>query len=239
MTANPMDSKLDHFARQLREAAGDGIALLAYGSVARGDWDPGQSDVNLLMVVDDASPAALAGLTPAVEEWHRQGFTPPLLISRDEWARAADVFPIEIVDMKLAHRMLLGNDPLEGIGVTPADLRRALETALRGKLMRLRQAYVRFASAPMTLGSFVSATLSELLVLLRCTAAMMERPDGGDAVGTVRSVSDILGDTTDALLEIASHRRDREWACSPELFATYLEAVRRAAEAVDTYPARG
>ncbi len=239
MTTISIDAKLDDFARRLNADAGGSISLLVYGSVARGDWHEGQSDINLLLVVEDTSPAALAELTPAVEEWHRQGFTPPLLIGTDEWFRAADVFPIEIVDMKLAHRMLVGRDPLAGVDVNPADLRHALETALRGKLVRLRQAYVRFASSPMTLGSFVSATLSELLVLLRCMAVMMGRPDGGDAAGTVSSLADVLGDSSDALLEMVAHRRDREWGCSPDLFATYLEAVRRAAEAVDTYPVGG
>lgn len=239
MTKTTIDTRLDEFARRLESDAGGSISLLVYGSVARGDWHEGQSDINLLLVVGDTSPTALARLTTAVEEWHRQGFTPPLLIGTDEWRRAVDVFPIEIVDMRLAHRMLAGPDPLADVEVKPADLRHALETALRGKLVRLRQAYVRFASSPMTLGSFVSATLSELLVLLRCMAVMMDRPDGGDAAGTVRQLSDILGDSTEALLEMVSHRRDREWGCSPELFARYLEAVRRAAEAVDTYPVGG
>jgi hypothetical protein len=239
VTNTTIDTRLDGFARRLESDAGGSISLLVYGSVARGDWHEGQSDINLLLVVSDTSPAALARLTPAVEEWHRQGFTPPLLIGTDEWRRAVDVFPIEIVDMQLAHRMLAGSDPLTNVRVNPADLRHALETALRGKLVRLRQAYVRFASSPMTLGSFVSATLSELLVLLRCMAVLMGRTDANDAAGTVRAVGDVLGDSADALLEMVAHRREPEWGCSPELFARYLEAVRCAAEAVDTYPVGG
>lgn len=215
--------------------AAPGCSAVLYGSAARGDWDARRSDVNLLLVLDDAAPAALRRLTPAIETWHDRGWTPPLLIDRTEWSRATDTFPIEMTDMRLAYRVLAGPDPVAGLRVAPADLRRALEAALRGKLVHLRQAYTRFSTARPVLGGFASSSISEILVLLRATAVLLGRDPGQRADTTIAALEGELGPAADAVREVAGRRREPEWSCSPELFASYLDAVRRIVDVVDTY----
>ncbi len=205
-----------------------------YGSAARGDWVAGRSDVNLLVVVEDPTPAGMAVFTPAVTAWHEAGFTPPLLIGRQEWLQATDVFPIEIVDMQSAYRVVAGTDPVAGLVVDPAELRRALEAALRGKLIRLRQAWVRFGDVPITLGGFAAASISELLVLLRGVTVLSGIVPGQEPAAMVTTLTPILGpDAVAAIQEVAGHRRDQEWACAPTTFVRYLEAVRAAVAVVD------
>lgn len=227
---------LTRLVEQLNQAVDAPCSVVLYGSAARGDWDTARSDVNLMVVVDDPSPAALERLTPAVTAWHGDGFTPPLLIARHEWRHATDVFPIELTDMQLAHRVMTGPDPLAGLVVSKADLRRALESELRGKLMRLRQAFVRFHDVRPTLGGFAVATCSELLVLLRATAVLLGREPGRTADSVIDTLAAELGDGHRAVREVARHRRDLEWSCSPELFAEYLEAIRQIADLVDLTP---
>lgn len=210
-------------------------SAVLYGSAARGDWVPDRSDVNLLVVVDDPSPASLARLAPALDRWHADGFTPPLLVGREEWTAAVDVFPIEITDMQLSHRVLSGDDPLAGIEVRRADLRLALETELRGKLMRLRQAWVRFGNQAPTLGGFAVASVAEMLVLLRCTAVLMGRNPGLTPADTVQALAAELGPDGGIVAEIASHRPAGEWSCAPEQFCSYLEVVRRVVDLIDHF----
>jgi len=93
-------------------ALGAGYSALLYGSGARGDYIPGRSNINLMLVLDDPSPARLRALAPAFAAWRKTAAEPPLLISRAEWARASDVFPIEITDMRAGYRVLRGADPL-------------------------------------------------------------------------------------------------------------------------------
>src|SRR5690606_18659778 len=143
--------------------------------------DPARSDVNLLLVLGDPSPGSLTRLSDALSSWHDSGFTPPLLLGRYEWRRATDVFPIEITDMRLCHRMLVGADPLEGMAVPDSDLRRALAAELGGKLMRLRQAYVRFHGSPQSLGGFARSSCSDLLALPRTAAVLVGRDPGTSA----------------------------------------------------------
>lgn len=231
-----LESALATLVEQLEQAIQPPCSAVLYGSAARGDWDNTRSDVNLLVVVDDASPSVLELLTKAVTDWHASGFTPPLLIGRNEWSHATDVFPIELVDMQLANRLLTGPDPLVGLKVEKTDLRRALESGLRGKLMRLRQAFVRFHDAGPTLGGFGIASCSELLVLFRGTAVLLDRDPGRTADSAIDALEPELGSDHEAVREVARHRRDMEWSCPPDLFARYLDAIRKVADLVDTTP---
>lgn len=237
-TAEMLDRAMARLLDDLGGSNATGVAAVLYGSAARGDWDAHRSDVNLLLVIDDPAPAQLAHLTSAVRSWHEQGFTPPLLIGRAEWERAVDVFPIEVTDMQLAHRRLLGDDPVTGLVVDTEHLRRSLEAEFRAKEIRLRQAYVRFRDADPVLGGFASASASELLVLLRCTAVMLGRDPGSTVESVLAALGPELGSAAAPIAQVVAHRRDREWSCSAALFAEYLEAVRHLVELVDS-PSRG
>ncbi len=239
MAQREVDGALDSLAVELESALGTAFSAAAYGSVVRGDWLPGRSDVNVIVVLDDASPANLARLTPAVKAWHERGFTPPLFIARAEWARAADVFPIEITDMQLAHRVLHGEDPIAAITVDQKDLRRAIEGELRGKLIRLRQAFVRFSTTPALLGGYATTSAPSLLVLLRCTAVLLGRDPGQSASDTLAVMRDVLGPDSEVLVEVVAHRRDPEWNCPAGVFERYIDVVRRAVDVVDTHTQQG
>ena len=230
-----IEQDLATMAEDLRRETGDGCSVVLYGSAARGDWDAESSDLNLLVVVDDPSPGALVRLTPAVVAWHDKGHAPPLLIGRAEWERATDTFPIEITDMQVAHRVLTGPDPVADLRVDPEDLRKALEAAYRGVMIRLRQAYVRFSGQSPVLGGFAAATSSELLVLLRATAALRGNDPGTTAEATITALAADLGPDAAVLRAIIDRRRDPEWSCPAADFAAYLGAITRLAALVDTH----
>src|SRR5262249_30616320 len=85
-----------HFRAHADAVLPQGYSAVLYGSAARGDFVPGWSDINLMVVVDALAREALRGLGPGLGEWRKAAGEPPLLITRPEWARASDVFPIEI-----------------------------------------------------------------------------------------------------------------------------------------------
>ncbi len=234
-----LETALAELVAAVQREIGPAFAAVLYGSAARGDWSPGTSDVNLLVVVDDPTPASLVRLSPAIRTWHERGFTPPLLVGREEWRRATDVFPIEITDMQLSHRTVAGEDPVTALVVADHDLRRALEAAFRGKLIRLRQAYLRFADQPAILAGFASAMASELLVLLRATTRLLGREVQVDPGATISGLEDILGDSSHAVREVVARRRVPEWSCDGALFAGCLDAVARLIHVVDTHPTHG
>lgn len=233
--SDPIGSTVEPFLAAVDQALGNRYSAVLYGSVARGDYFPATSDINLLLVLDEAGPATLRALQPAFEAWRARTPEPPLILSRAEWARASDVFPIELTDMQAAHRILRGSDPLMGAVVHRADLRRALEGELRGKLLRLRQGYTLLAQHPAELGRLAVSSAPTALVLFRCLLTLAGRPaaDPADARGIVTASAASAGFPADPVLEVVTHRGDTGWRCPSDRFEAYLDAIVRTAQYVD------
>lgn len=228
-----IEKLIESFLSQADTALGRGYAAVLYGSAARGDYIAGHSDVNLLLLLDDASPERLRALAGALKQWTGARQAPPLLMSRAEWARVTDAFPIEIADMQSAYRVLRGADPLAGITVDRADLRRALERELRGKLLRLRQAYAGYAGDTKALATLARGSVATILLMLRSLLRLLGRPAPNSARELIPPAAAVVGFPATALAVVAEHRGDTRWRCDVETFAAYLGAVERAVRYVD------
>lgn len=221
------------FLSQVDSVLGNGYSAVLYGSAARADFAPGRSDLNLMLITDDLSPARLSGLGGAFAAWRKSGYEPPLVILRSEWARATDVFPIEITDMRCGYEVLRGPDPVAGLHVAPADLRQALEREFRGKLLRLRQGYVAAAGDPAALGLLAGRSSGTFLVLLRALLVLLGRPVPSEQVEVGAAAAAAMGMDGEPLLNVVRHRAERGWRCSSVEFEGYLDAVARATTFLD------
>lgn len=231
--ADPIQSVLDPFLSSADGVLGGAYSAILYGSAARGDFVSGRSDVNLLVVVDDISAPTLRALAPAFDAWRRSAHEPPLLLSREEWAEAADVFPIEITDMRAAYRVVRGADPLQTLRVAPGDLRQALEREFRGKLLRLRQAYVALSADQTALSSVAADSVATMLVLYRALLALLGRDLPSDPDTLIRAAATAAGIDSAALVQIVSGRGRKGWTCTTAQFEAYISAVAQTAEFVD------
>src|SRR5271167_1649380 len=104
-----MEAKLSEFVGRLKSAAADNLkAVVLYGSAVTGEFAEKHSDINILCLVERAGTAELERLHDPSRWWMKQGSAVPLVFTLDELARSADVFAIEMLDMKRHHRMLFG-----------------------------------------------------------------------------------------------------------------------------------
>ena len=224
---------VDPFLTEVDRVAGAGYSAVLYGSASRGDYIPGRSDVNLMLVLDEVTTPTLRALGRAFAIWRKSTPEPPLLISRTEWTRASDAFPIEITDMRLSYQVLRGADPLQGVQEDTGDLRKALEREFRGKLLRLRQGYATFAPEPGALGKLGLESAATILVLLRGVLAALGRPVPVDSTELGTAAADAIGFEPEHLLHVVRHRADREWRCGAPEFENYMNAVEQTAQFVD------
>jgi hypothetical protein len=112
-----------------------------------GEFQSRHSDLNIVCIVKRAAAADLEALHGVTEWWIRQGHPAPLVFTYEELQRSADVFSIELFDMKNRHRMLYGEDFFARLEV-PLHLHRLqVERELRTDWLRLRQAIL---AAPQT-----------------------------------------------------------------------------------------
>ena len=129
----------DFVKRLQREAGANLKSVILYGSAAAGDYVPDHSDVNLLCVMGETTFAVIAGLSGVVEWWAGQKHRAPLLMSVEELQRGADVFSIELLDMRSRYRVLAGEDVLKSLVIPMALHRAQVEYELREKTILLRQ----------------------------------------------------------------------------------------------------
>ncbi len=136
-----IDTKLDELVQRLKAAAADNLkAVILYGSAATEEFHAKHSDLNILCLVEQADAAHLEALHGAVEWWTRRDQRPPLVFTLDELQRSADIFTIELLDMKSRHRILYGENVLAGISVPLHNHSIQVERELRTDWLRLRQA---------------------------------------------------------------------------------------------------
>jgi predicted nucleotidyltransferase len=224
---------IDPFLAKVDAAIGLDYSAVLYGSVVRGENIPGLSDVNLLLVLDRLSAETLVKLEPPFSAWVEKNLVPPLIMTRDEWQRASDVFPIEISDMKTAYRMLRGADPVAGLTIRRSDHRRGLEREFRGKLNRLRQAFVPSERDPESLGIIARQSIASVAVLYRSLLVLMGNPVPGEMGAVLASAAAVVGVDATAMVDIAAHRGDQGWLCRRDAFEQYLSAVEQTVGYVD------
>ena len=228
-----VDRVVSVFLSATDAALGSEYTAVLFGSAARGDFAVERSDINLMLVIEDLSPAVLRSLGPAFAGWRATDYPAPLLITSGEWARAADVFPIEIADMRVARQVLRGRDPLAGVTLRRSDLRRELEREFRGKLLRLRQGYAAVGREPATLTQLAGKSASSVLVLLRGLLELLGRPVPTDPVEVALAAAAAIGIPKEHLLHVVDLRGRAGAECTSDVFEEYLSAVTHAARFLD------
>jgi predicted nucleotidyltransferase len=185
------DAKLAEMVKRLREFAASNLeCVILFGSAARGDFRESHSDLNLVCILRSLSVEELGRLSHVVKWWCvEQKEPPPLFFTHEELRQAADVFAIEILDMKHGRRVLYGTDVVAGIEV-PMNLHRLqVEHDLRTVLLKLREHYLRAPGNARELVPILRKSFSGVLTLLRHTVIAF----GEDPPLTAR---DIIGRAT-------------------------------------------
>jgi predicted nucleotidyltransferase len=165
----------EEFTEKLKTACGDNLqAVVLYGSAAAGDYAAKGSDYNLLVVLNDLSPAVLRNLAKPVAVWERAGNPVPLLFTRQRLSEAADIFPIELLDMRDARKVLFGEDVIAGIHPDTTNLRLQVERELSSALIQLRRHYLSACDSPRRLAALLAGSLSGVLTLFRAALRLYE-----------------------------------------------------------------
>jgi len=231
------EKQISEFVARLRQAAGENLeSVVLYGSAVSGDYDPDYSNINVLAVLKDTSLPKLLALAPVVEAWTRQKRHAPLLITRDELERSADVFAIELLDMQRQHRVLFGPDLVAPLQI-PMHLHRAqLEYELREKLILLRQRLLMESSDEKRTWELMLRSLPAFTTLFRHAIIAQGQPVPATKRESVKVLAASLGfdaSPFEHLLDIREHRVDPKQFRVQDVAARYLAEVEQVTAAVD------
>src|ERR1700728_2235333 len=231
------EKKINELVERLRAAAGANLeSVILFGSAVAGDFHPEFSNVNLFCVIRDSSFAALQALAPAAKWWDAQKQPPPLFMTRDEIERSSDVFTIELLDMKQHHRVLFGEDVLQGLSI-PANLHRLqVEYELREKLVLLRQHLLLAAGNDSRMWELLTRSVSSFATLFRHALIVLGNTAPVGKREAVQALARQVGfDAAGMLqgLDVREKKSDRKMFDVADVFAHYLAALEHVTAAVD------
>jgi predicted nucleotidyltransferase len=238
-----VDSVLEQFVLDCRALFGDDLrSVFLYGSAAAEDFVPGVSDYNLGVVLKEVRPEHLRRASTKVRAWARRRVSPPLLLDLEFMRRSLDVFPIEFLEMKAAHRTLFGPDPFVDLHVSGMNLRLQCEFEIKSKLLRLRGGVLRANRSPRALLSLAMGSLKSILLILRNYLRLR----GESVPSRLPSVLDRIeareGLALPTLRRLLAVREGQEKLKRREIEAlveTYLEEVELVAERLDSVSVAG
>ena len=232
------EKDLRELVRRLTDAGGANLtAIVLYGSAADHEFQEQHSDLNILCLLQRLDGAELANLQPVGHWWWRKGHPAPVVFTLDELVEAADVFAIELLDMKARHRMLFGEDFFSRIDV-PMNLHRfQVERELRTNVLRLRQNYLRMRGRRSELAELLIASASTFVTLFRHSLiALGELSAPESSRAAVQQLAALLEFDAAGFLAVLDIRQGKRAATDMDdrrTFAAYLEVVTRVSEEMD------
>lgn len=231
------ENKIDEFVKRVREAAGSNLeSIILFGSAASGDFHPGMSNLNLFCVLRDCSFAALQALAPVAKWWDRQKQPPPLCMTCKELERSTDVFTIELLDMQQHHRVLFGEDVVQGLRISMDVHRVQVEYELREKLILVRQQVLQAAGNSSRLWDLLLRSVPSFGALFRHALIALGDASPSGRREAVQALSKRVGFDPSAIhlvLDVREHKADPKKMDINDLVARYLAAIEKVTGAVD------
>jgi predicted nucleotidyltransferase len=225
-----VDEWVNLFGGRLRSA-------LLFGSVARGEAVAGVSDINVLLLIDHIDAGTLKQASPATRKWMKTAREAPLLFEADQWVRAADVFAIEIADMRDAHEVLYGTDALEACRADDGALRLQAERELRGKLLQLQTGLLVAADTSADVGTLLMQSLPSFTTYMRTILRLAGESVPARTPDVIRQASAVVGGSADAYQRVWDARRDGKGlklAVDDGMVDAYYDTAEKMADYVDT-----
>jgi predicted nucleotidyltransferase len=223
----------------LKHALGDRLrAAVLYGSVVRGEYVQGVSDINLLLFLDDVDTSAILAAAPVAARMASARVN-PLVMEWEERAPASDVFGIELLDMRDAHEVLHGLDSLHDLRVSRSALRLQAERELRSKLLHLHSAMLHARDDDTVIGQLLVAALPSFVTYLRAVLRLANQPVPPRMPEVIEAGCRCVGANPAGLLAAVEARlTGKAWKLDPENpnVEAYRAACERTARYVDTLP---
>jgi hypothetical protein len=160
----------------------------------------------------------------------------PQILTFDELERSADVFAIELFDMKRHHRMLFGADFLEKMEVPMKLHRLQVERELRTNWLRLRQAILAAPPKKKAHLGIMLASVATFCVMFRhaLIALGQAAPHGKrEAVDGVAALAGADASGFHSILEFRAGKRKEKEIDVEAALQTYLEFVEVVTNEVD------
>ncbi len=218
-------------------AAGqDVLSVFLYGSSTGKNFIPKVSDVNSVVVVRAAELQVLEKILNVIGTVRNKRVRAPLVLTEEHIRSSVDVFPIEFLEMKDNYTVLYGSDSLKDIVVEDRHARLFCEQQIKGKLIRIRQAYLESGSRKGALEILLKESLNTLIPVFRTLLRLKKIHPPADKGQVLEEIAKAFGTQTAAMTLIWQDKKnDRRISGRDvhEVFGEYIQELEQLARAVD------
>ncbi|HOI73917.1 MAG TPA: nucleotidyltransferase domain-containing protein [Syntrophales bacterium] len=225
------------FRDDIKKAFGEDLkGLILYGSGARGEYMPGRSDLNFLVILTDAGIDHLDRAFGIVSSWSKRRVAIPLFMTKSMILQSLDCYPVEFLNMQLHYVPVYGEDVLRGLAFDRSNLRLQLERELKGKLLHLRTGFLETQGKDKALARLIAVSLTAFLSLftallyLKGIAAPRDRRE---LIRETAVAAGLDGNIFEKCLDIRENTRNPRGAEALALFKSYLREVGKLCDIID------
>ena len=231
------EQDLTELVTRLKDAAGGNlVSVILYGSAATIEFHKGHSDLNILCIMRNLGRQDLSKLHAAAAWWAKKGHPAPILLTLNELHHSADIFAIELVDIKAAHRVLHGEDVMATLPVPMTLHRLQVERELRNNTLRLRQHYLRHPADSGKTLELMTSSISTFATLFRHALIALGEEAPSYKRSTIDRLGSVLGFDTvpfDAILAIREGTKREREVDIQATFDAYLQGISKVTEEMD------
>lgn len=210
-------------------------AVILYGSAAGGEYLPGKSNINLLVLLAKVDTEALTRYMVLHKRWQKEQIVVPLFLTLEELKSSLELFPLEYLEIKEQHVLLIGRDPFPELRIEGRNLRLQCEQELRGNLLRLRQRFVEGGAGMEAITILLPLSLTALLPCLRGLLRAAGKPVERSSDGVLKAAQQQWGLDCTAFQDVLNLKRgiiSPGPAEAPRLFERYAGALHALIERV-------
>jgi hypothetical protein len=215
-------------------------SVLAYG-LERGADDDDEL-LNALALVEAITFEDLSRMVPLAPAWRKAGLAIPLVLTKDEFIRTLDVFPLEYGNIIASHVVITGENPFAGVHVADADRRRGCELEAKSHVIHLREGFLDTRGDARTIAGLIAASAPAFRTVL-ANIVRLERGSSFhqhalDDASLARQAEETIGIPAGVVRDVLSSGRTSTAAADPSaLLARYIEASERVWRFVDGWKA--
>jgi predicted nucleotidyltransferase len=225
------------FTNDYQEIYGtDLLSIVLYGSGARGDYIPGRSDLNFLVILTEEGIKGLQRAFKVVAKWHKRRVATPLFMTREYIATSLDTFPLELLNIKRDYQVIWGKNPLGKIRIRKRPLRLQLEREVKGKLLQLREAFLSSEGRGRNLLAVASQSLTAFLSIFQGILYLREKETPHQRGAIIQAIATETGLAAEPFVKLLAVKEGKARLSVKKmkgLMESYIEEIRRLAFWVD------
>lgn len=229
--------KIVPYLTRLRQIHGNNILSIAvYGSATGKDFSPRTSDINVAVIFDKLDFSDLKSSLKLISHGIPQKITAPLFLTRKHVNTSQDVFPIEFLDMKESSILVYGEDILGNLQINDRNLRLQCESQIKGKLIRIRQAYLEIGLKGKGIEALLKNSLNSLIPIFRNLLRLKGKVPPVDKEEILKQLAEEFSIESDVFLTIFRDKREDERIGLHDVevfFEKYLTEIQKLAITVD------